>query len=388
MASSSNKAQSSPAGFHSASSGSSKASSMAELMAKQKSSFVTVHKGDKVSGVVTKLTRSEILLDIGTKTEAVVLEKEKHLVRALMSMLKLGDKVEAQVLNPESDNGNTVVSLRRFIDEKMWEILADIQKNHEKIEVAIKGITKGGYLIQTQQGLDGFLPNSHVSFKQDTHDLVGQTLSVMIAEQNRETRKLIVSQKTVFGQEDFDALAKIVKVGKSVDAIVSHITPFGIFVSIPVKNPSAGSGQEKEEAFLDGFIHISEVAWGRVNDLSGMFSVGQALEAIVLDVDTSSKRIELSIKKLTADPYEELLKGYKVDQKVNGVVARITDSGIIIDLGEDNEQVEGFLRKEKIPPTVKFEVGQKVTMTIAQIDSKKHRVYLTPVLLEKPLTYR
>jgi len=359
----------------------SKASSMAELMARQKSTFITVHKGDIVKGIITKLTPSEILLDINAKTEAVVLEKEKHLVRALLSMLKTGDTVNAQVLNPESDTGNTVVSLRRFIDEKMWESLSSVQKNHEKINVSVKGTTKGGYLVQTQQGLDGFLPNSHVSFKQDTKDLVGQTLSVMIAELNRETRKLIVSQKTVLGQDDFDALAKNLKSGESTDAVVSHVTPFGIFVSIPVKDRG-------EEAFLDGFIHISEIAWERVSDLSGMFSVGQSIQAIVLSVDTTSKRIDLSIKKLTQDPYEDILKQYVIDQKVMGIVTKVADSGVTIDLGVEGQQVEGFVRKEKIPPTVNFEVGQKVTMTISQVDTKKHRVYLTPILLEKPLTYR
>ena len=355
---------------------------MAELMARQKSTFVTVHKGDMVKAIVTKLTPSEILLDINAKTEAVVLEKEKHLVRAMLAALKVGDTVMAQVLNPESDTGNTVVSLRKFIDEKMWEDLQEILKNQEKIEVVITGITKGGYLVDTPQGLNGFLPNSHISFKQDTKDLVGQTLSVMIAELNRETRKLIVSQKTVLGQEDFDALAGTLKTGSKVDAIVSHVTAFGIFVAVPVKS------KKNEEAFLDGFIHISEVAWERVTDLSGMFSVGDAVEAMVIGVDAGSKRVELSIKKLTADPFEELMKQYAVDQKVSGTVEKVTPTGVVINVGSEDNQVEGFVRKEKIPPTVTFEVGQKVTMTVSQVDAKKHRVYLTPVLLEKPLTYR
>jgi ribosomal protein S1 len=203
----------------------------------------------------------------------------------------------------------------------------------------------------------------------------------MIAELNHETRKIIVSQKTVLGQEDFDALVKNIKTGAKVDAIVSHVTPFGIFVSIPVKNKG-------EEAFLDGFVHISEISWERVNDLYGMFNVGEALEAVVQNIDSGAKRVELSIKKLTVDPYEELLKQYKVDQKVTGTVSKITESGLVVDLGEEGQEVEGFVRKEKIPPTVKYDVGQKITVTVSQVDAKKHRVYLTPVLLEKPLTYR
>lgn len=353
---------------------------MAELMAKQKSSFITVHKGDIVKGVITKLTSSEILLDINAKTEASVMEKDRKLVHVMMTTLKVGDTVDAQVLNPESDNGNTVVSLRRFMEQKVWEKLADLQKNQEKIDVVVRGITKGGYLVDTPQGVDGFLPNSHVSFKQDTNDIVGKTLSVMIAELNRETHKLIVSQKPVIGQADFDSIIKTLKTGQKVNAIVSHITAFGVFVNIPVK------GKKDEETFLDGLIHISEVAWEKVTDLSNMFEVGEEVEAVIIKIDTNSKRIDLSIKQLTTDPFEEVAKKYSVDQKITGKVQKVTEQGVVIDLGE--EYIEGFIRKEKIPPTTTYKEGQELTLTVAEIDKKKHRMYLAPVLLDKPLMYR
>ncbi|MDE2589580.1 MAG: S1 RNA-binding domain-containing protein, partial [Patescibacteria group bacterium] len=106
----------------------------------------------------------------------------------------------------------------------------------------------------------------------------------------------------------------------------------------------------------------------------------------VTGVDTTSKRIELSVKQLTADPYQELLKQFVSDQKVTGSVEKVTEQGVVFDLGV--EGVEGFVRKEKIPPTTKYEDGQKVNLTVTEVDAKKHRVYLTPVLLEKPLMYR
>lgn len=355
---------------------------MAELMAKYKAPLVTVHKGEIIKGKITKLTSSEILLDINAKTEAVVMENDKKLLHAMLAALHVGDTVEAQILNPESDNGNTVVSLRRFMEDKVWEQLAQIQKTGEKIQAHITGITKGGYLISTPQGIDGFLPNSHVSFNQDTQDLVGKTLPVMIAELNKETRKLIVSQKPILGQADFDALAKKLKVGEKVDAIVSHVTSFGIFVSLPIKD------KKEEETFLDGFIHISEVAWEKVTDLNSLFEVGQAVEAVVIGMDIKNKRIELSIKKLTADPFEELLKQYAVDQKVTGIVEKVTEAGVLLTLGKEGQEVEGFIRKEKIPPTKVYAAGEKVTATVTDVDTKKHRVYIAPVLLDKPLMYR
>lgn len=104
------------------------ATSMAELMAKSKTSIKSFKKGENVEGVVTKLTSSEILVDIGAKTEAVVLEKDKGILHSLLNTLKVGDKVSVSVLNPESDQGNPVVSLRRFIDERLWGGLEKLKK--------------------------------------------------------------------------------------------------------------------------------------------------------------------------------------------------------------------------------------------------------------------
>lgn len=354
---------------------------MADLLTRHKTTFISVHKGDIVKGKVTKLTSGEILLDINAKTEAVVMEKERKLLKALLATLKVGETVDAQVLNPESDMGQTVVSLRRFMDEKMWDQLLQIQKNQQKLQVHVKGQTKGGYLVELPQGLDGFLPNSHISFSQDKQDLVGKTLSVMIAELNRETRKIIVSQKPVLGQADFDEIVESLPVGTKVEAIVSHITSFGTFVSIPAKT------KKGEDTFLDGFVHISEIAWEKVHDVSEHFAVGDSIEAVIIKIDKSNKRLDLSIKQLTQDPFEVVIKEFPIDKKVSGTIKRVTEMGIEIDLGIE-EGIEAMIRKEKVPPTVIYEKGQKVDLTVSEIDNKKHRIYLTPVLLEKPLTYR
>jgi len=358
-------------------------SSMAELMARYTSPLVTFRKGQEVEGVITKLTPSEILLDLHAKTEAVVLEKEKTYIRAMLSFLHVGDKVKAMVLNPESDTGNAVVSLRKFIDEKQWEVLATVQKEHEKIEVTVTGTTKGGYLVTTQQvrlpglgnvgqGIEGFLPNSHIS---QLAPHVGNSISVMIAELDPKVKKLIVSQKTILGEEEFEQLAKSLKTGEKVTGVVSYIAAFGVFVTISVG-----------ETRLDGFVHISEISWDKVSDINEVLAMGQTIDAIALGFDKTAKRIDLSIKRLTKDPFENIMKEFPVDKKVTGTVEKITDAGVIINLGIAG--VEGIIRKEKIPPTVTYKEGQKIPLTVSQIEAKKHRILLTPVLLEKPLTYR
>lgn len=353
---------------------------MADLMAKHTSTFISLKRGETITGKISKLTSGETLLDINGKTEALVLEKERKLVKAMLSMLTVGEDVQATVLSPESDNGMPIVSVRKFLDQKIWNKLFDIQKKQEKLKIHVQMATKGGYLVETEYGLDGFLPNSHVSFDKHAEDYAGKTLEVMIAELNQETRKLIVSQKPVLSQANFDDIAKTLKIGTKVEVIVSHITQFGVFVSIPVKTSSG------EETFVDGLIHISEVSWEKVLDLFSMFTVGESVQVVVTGIDTTGKRIDLSIKRLTTDPFEELLKKYQLDQKVTGTVMKISEQGVVVSLSDD--ELEGFIRKEKIPPTTKYEEGQKITTIVTDVDSKKHRVYLTPVLLDKPLMYR
>src|SRR3989344_4163814 len=126
-----------------------KATSMAELMAKKQPSIKSFKKGEIVEGTITKLTSSEILIDIGAKTEAVVLEKDKNILHSVLSMFKVGDKVNVQILNPESDEGNPVVSLRRFVGERHWGELEKLKNEDKTVDVTITDLTKGGFLVTT-----------------------------------------------------------------------------------------------------------------------------------------------------------------------------------------------------------------------------------------------
>src|SRR3989344_6235652 len=119
---------------------------MAELMAKHQSSIRSFKKGEIVSGTITKLTASEILVDIGAKTEAVVLENDKNILQSLLNSLKVEDKVNVTVLNPESEEGNPVVSLRKFIDQRLWAELEKLQDDETVLEVTVNDLTKGGFL--------------------------------------------------------------------------------------------------------------------------------------------------------------------------------------------------------------------------------------------------
>ncbi len=357
---------------------------MAELMAKHTTSLQTLQKGQIVKGKITKLTSSEITMDVNAKTEAVVMEKDRRLLKQLLHSIKEGDTVEATVIYPESEMGYPVVSLRRFIDEQMWVALESMQKSGDKMDVLVTEATKGGFLVESDNGISGFLPNSHVSSaKQNASELVGQKIKASIVELSRENRKVVFSQKGVLSIDDFKVIMDRYKAGTKVKGLVSGITSFGLFVSLPFGQ------KDGEEQYVDGLIHISEVSWEKVEDLSERFVMGDEIEAVVIGSDKDSKRIDLSLKRLTADPFQEVLQAFPVDKKISGVVTDVTDQGVTLDLGQIGDIiVEGMIKKDKIPPTTTYEVGETVKATVTQLDVKRRRVMLTPVLLEKPLMYR
>lgn len=345
-------------------------SPMALLMAKHRESFVTFKKGDSVKGKITKINVNEILVDLGAKTEATILEKDKNILRTILGMFKLGDTVEVNVLNAESDSGQPVVSLRRYLGNIAWVKLEELQKSHEQIEVTISEIGKAGFVVATSFGISGFLPQSHTSFSNPQAVVVGQKIKASVLEISREDNKVIFSQKVKMSDDEFGKAMKKYKVGDKVEVSISNITPFGLFVGL---------------SDYEGFIHISEVSWDKVEDLNSLYNQGDKIDAVVTRFDKETKRINLSVRKLTEDPFEKLIEKYPVDKKVAASVLKTEDMGVTLDLGDG---LEGFIKKEKIPPMTTYAAGQEISVTVSEHDKRRHRIILTPVLKEKPIGYR
>ena len=385
-----------------------KATSMADLMRKvaaAKAPFVSPHKGDMLTGTITKLTSGEILVDINAKTEAVVLEKERNILNKILSSFKVGDKIQVQVLNPESDFGYPVVSLRRSVGNITWDKLSKLQKAQTPVEVVLDMATKGGYLVTTLDGISGFLPNSHTSSLENPQGLIGRKIKVVVLELNRELNKIIFSQKQVMGHEDFQDLIKNLKVGQKIDAVISNVAPFGVFLSIPVdpegssRSPSGTIPSKGGQAYrltersdgagsgklAEGFIHISETSWENVENISDLFKIGDKITGVVLGFDKESRRVNLSIKRLSADPFEKKLDEFTVDKKLKATVTKVISTGVLLDLGDN---INGLIKKEKIPVNTTYEEGQEIDVTVSSIDKKRHRVEVAPVLKAKPIGYR
>jgi small subunit ribosomal protein S1 len=367
---------SNPQSAHSASSG----STMAKLLASYKSPFVNLTRGEMVEGTVTKLTKQEILVDVKAKSEALVIEKDKRMHRLLMETLHVGDKVMATVINPESEAGIPLVSLRKFVEGKSWGVLEQARDAHQNVNVTITDATKGGYVVVTDGGLSGFLPHSHTTFQQQQLT-PGKSLSVSVLELNKNDNKIIFSQKTAISPADFKKLSGQFPVGQKISATIANIAAFGIFVTLPLEGGDLPNGLDS----LDGLIHISEIAWDKTSDINEKYAVGDVIEAVVIKHDIDARRVDLSIKRLTSDPFEEIAKQFSVDRRVSGTVKEIVGGAVYVELGEG---VEGIIRKEKVPVNASYTVGQSVTATVSEVDSRRHKIYLTPVLMEKPIGYR
>ncbi len=349
--------------------------SMAELLKRAPTSLPSVKKGDIIEGIITKLTSHEVLVNINAKAEALVLEKERRIMNNILATLKVGDSVNVQILNPESDMGYPVVSLRRFLDDRQWKKLEELRNKKEVIEVTIDEVTKGGFLVSSAGGYAGFLPNSHISFRGDPQNLGGQKIKVVVFELDRADRRVVFSQKHATTAADFEKEVASLKAGQNLKVNITSVVPFGVFVSIPLPDSKT----------TEGFIHISEVSWENVADISGLYKSGDALEASIIGIDKEARRINLSLKRLQADPFDKLSVNYPVDKRVSGTVSSIIPAGVVIAL---EGGISGLIKKDKVPPTITFKPGDSMEATVVGIDKRTRRLLLAPVLVAKPLGYR
>lgn len=351
---------------------SSKATSMAELMARQSSSFTPLKRGDSVTGTVKKLTPKEILLDIGYKSDALVIEYDKQNLENLLSLLKVGDTVTATVISPESEEGFPVLSLRRMLEERVYGALENVFKADTTLTAHVLEVTRGGYFIETNEGIKGFLPNSQLREGKPTQ---GDSLEVKVIEFDREKKRVIVSQKATHYLMNLSEIEKHIKRDSVIKAVVTLVTSYGVYLEI----------SPKEGVMIEGFIHISEVSHQRVEGLEDKFKIGEKLDVMVIGVDVENKRVNLSLKRLEKDTFEDVKKKYKVDDIVSGKVVEVKSKGVTLEV-EPN--VFAFIATGKIPTGTEYKKDDTVEAEIADFDDKKRLILATPVLKTKVLTYR
>jgi len=343
----------------------------------------SLRRNQEVVGTIVAVSPQELLIDIGAKSEGIVVGRELSAVSDMVAKLSVGDKVDATVIFPENDAGQVVLSLRKLSGERRWTDLEEKKDNEEDIDVVALEVNRGG-VICDYLGIRGFLPASQLlSAPSKLSDLIGKNLTTRVIEVDRTTNRLILSQKSP-DKKDLTEVLKLlskVKIGETVKGLISAVLPFGIFVEIDLDSGEKADGKTK----LEGLVHVSEISWDKIDDPVKMFNVGDEVEVAVIAKDETSGRLNLSLKQLQKDPFSQISKKYSKDQEVSGTVAKVTPYGVFLTL-EDN--LDGLIHISKIPPDISFEVGQTVSCTVDSIDNKSRRIALVPIAKVKPILYR
>lgn len=367
-------------------------STMDELLKQTKYQLRGWKRGDVVEGIVVEKTRGALYLDIGGKSEGMVIDREMKAAKDFIKELKVGDKVEAIITQPENDKGQTLLSLKKAAADYIWKEFEEKLKTGEPIRVTGKEVNKGGLVVETK-GLQGFIPASQFGSKwaDKIDQLIGRQVEVKLIEVNREKNRLIFSEREVSEaallQAQEEALKKV-KIGQIFKGKVTGVMPFGLFVKIPIQkaHPPAGEAGEKTGSTeLEGLVHISEIAWQRVEEPKDFYKVGDKVKVKVLAKDKTTGKLSFSIKQLKADPWEEIEKKYPIDTKVKAKVVRLAPFGAFVDL---EEGIEGLIHISKIPAEKSLKVGDKVDCYIESIDKEGRRMSLGLVLKEKPVGYK
>ncbi|MFA6047451.1 MAG: S1 RNA-binding domain-containing protein [Parcubacteria group bacterium] len=363
---------------------------MGKLIGKNPITYPTV--GETIVGRVIEVSTSEIYMDLAPFGTGVVMGKEIKDGMAA-GKLKIGDEVTAVVTETENEDGYIELSIREASYEKAWDDIESKRDTQEKIGTKILSANKGGLLVEVN-GISGFLPVSQLSSKNYPRvedgdknkilnllkKLIGKELEVKILDADRESQKLIVSEKAATSDKDREIISNMA-VGDVVSGEVSGVVDFGAFVkfSAPGKNSEETTDGEK----MEGLVHISELAWQLIEDPRTIVKVGDRVEAKIIGIDAD--KISLSMRALQKDPWSEVEKKYKVNDIVTGTVHKINPFGAFVYLDKDIHGLAHISEMSEAYPGKTLDEliknGEKYQWQILSIEPKEHRMGL--VLADK-----
>lgn len=363
--------------------------SFADLFEASQNKVKALRRNQEVTGTVVAISPTEILIDVGAKSEGIVTGRELHAVSDLVAAITVGDKVDATVIFPENDAGQVVLSLRKLSGEKRWTELEEKKDNEEDIDVVALEVNRGG-VICDYLGIRGFLPASQLATTPSKlSDLIGKSLSARVIEVDRVGNRLILSQKTPDKKDLTRILALLskVQIGEKLLGVITAVLPFGVFVEVTSEDLRIEEklGEEDKTVKLEGLVHISELSWEKIDDPAREFNVGDDVEVVVIAKDETTGRLNLSIKQLLTDPFEEETSKLEKDENVKGSVVRITPYGAVVALSGG---LEGLIHISKIPPELNLEIGTEVSCSVDSVDVKSRRISLVPIAKAKPILYR
>jgi len=326
--------------------------------------------GDLVAGVVVKIDREEVLLDIGYKTEGVIPSRElsiRHDV-APSEIVSMGDRVEALVVTKEDKEGRLILSKKRAQYERAW---GDIEQKKEKDEVVsgtVIEVVKGGLIVDI--GIRGFLPASLVELRRvrDLTPYIGKQVDARIIELDKNRNNVVLSRRAFLEQSQSESRTSFLnqlQKGQVRSGVISSIVNFGAFVDL---------------GGVDGLVHVSELSWKHIDHPSEVIEIGDEVTVEVLEVDFERERVSLSLKATQEDPWQAFARTHTINQVVPGEVTKLVPFGAFIRVFEG---IEGLVhiselaeRHVEIPEQV-VQVGDQLFVKIIDIDLERRRISLS-----------
>ncbi|MED7954184.1 MULTISPECIES: 30S ribosomal protein S1 [unclassified Streptomyces] len=326
--------------------------------------------GDIVEGVIVKVDRDEVLLDIGYKTEGVIPSRElsiKHDVDP-HEVVAVGDNIEALVLQKEDKEGRLILSKKRAQYERAWGTIEKIKEEDGIVTGTVIEVVKGGLILDI--GLRGFLPASLVEMRRvrDLQPYVGKELEAKIIELDKNRNNVVLSRRAWLEQTQSEVrqtFLTTLQKGQVRSGVVSSIVNFGAFVDL---------------GGVDGLVHVSELSWKHIDHPSEVVEVGQEVTVEVLDVDMDRERVSLSLKATQEDPWQQFARTHQIGQVVPGKVTKLVPFGAFVRV---DEGIEGLVhiselaeRHVEIPEQV-VQVGDEIFVKVIDIDLERRRISLS-----------
>ena len=292
--------------------------------------FVQIQDGEIMNGIVVALTKTDVVINIGFKSDGLISSNEFRDLQGL----KIGDEVEVMVVEKEDRQGNLHLSRKSARIFRAWERIMEVHKTGEVVTGTVTSKTKGGLIVDVF-GMETFLPGSQIDVKPvtDYDQFVGKTMEFKVVKINETIKNAVVSHKALI-ESDIEAqraeiMSKLEK-GQVLEGVVKNITDFGAFMDL---------------GGLDGLLYITDISWGRISHPSEVVKLDQKIQVVVLDFDDDKKRISLGLKQLTPHPWDVLPADLSEGSVVKGKVVNIEDYGAFLEI---QPGVEGLVHVSEI----------------------------------------
>jgi small subunit ribosomal protein S1 len=326
--------------------------------------------GDIVEGIVVKVDRDEVLLDIGYKTEGIIPSRELSIRHDVNpdEIVKVGDTIEALVLQKEDKEGHLILSKKRALYERAWGSIEKVKEEDGIVTGTVIEVVKGGLIVDI--GLRGFLPASLVEMRRvrDLAPYIGKQMEAKIIELDKNRNNVVLSRRAYLEQSQSavrHGFLNQLERGQIRKGVISSIVNFGAFVDL---------------GGVDGLVHVSELSWEHVDHPSKVVEVGQEVTVEVLEVDFERERVSLSLKSTQEDPWQQFARTHQMGQVVPGEVTKLVPFGAFIRVSDG---IEGLVhiselsgRHVEIPEQV-VQVGDSVFVKVIDIDLERRRISLS-----------